>query len=79
MQKYNENIKGEDLHAILDEIDTNQNGQVELDEYLQVNWFIILISERLKLNPIKLHTCSNSQNNHKINTLHFVRYFISKI
>jgi len=36
MQKYNENIKGEDLHAILDEIDTNQNGQVELDEYLQL-------------------------------------------
>lgn len=40
MQKYNENIKGEDLHAILDEIDTNQNGQVELDEYLQVNWLL---------------------------------------
>ena len=40
MQNYNENIKGEDLHAILDEIDTNQNGQVELDEYLQVNWLL---------------------------------------
>ena len=24
------------MHAILDEIDTNRNGQVELDEYLQV-------------------------------------------
>ena len=40
MQKYNENIKGEELHAILDEIDTNQNGQVELDEYLQVIGFL---------------------------------------
>ena len=35
-QKSNGSIKGEDLHAILDEIDTNRNGQVELDEYLQV-------------------------------------------
>ena len=37
-QKYNEVIKGEELHAILDEIDTNQNGQVELDEYLRVSF-----------------------------------------
>lgn len=29
-------ISGEELHEILREIDTNMNGQVELDEYLQV-------------------------------------------
>lgn len=29
-------ISGEQLHEILREIDTNMNGQVELDEYLQV-------------------------------------------
>lgn len=29
-------ISGEELHDILKEIDTNMNGQVELDEYLQV-------------------------------------------
>lgn len=29
-------ISGEELHEILKEIDTNMNGQVELDEYLQV-------------------------------------------
>ncbi|CAH1388412.1 unnamed protein product [Nezara viridula] len=32
-------ISGEELHEMLREIDTNMNGQVELDEYLQV--FII--------------------------------------
>lgn len=31
-----ENVTGEELHEILREIDTNMNGQVELDEYLQV-------------------------------------------
>lgn len=32
-------VSGEQLHEILREIDTNMNGQVELDEYLQVgNW-----------------------------------------
>lgn len=30
------NITGEQLHEILREIDTNMNGQVELDEYLQM-------------------------------------------
>lgn len=30
-------LSGEELHDILKEIDTNMNGQVELDEYLQVN------------------------------------------
>ena len=29
-------VSGEELHEILREIDTNMNGQVELDEYLQV-------------------------------------------
>lgn len=29
-------VSGEQLHDILKEIDTNMNGQVELDEYLQV-------------------------------------------
>ncbi|CAG2053062.1 unnamed protein product, partial [Timema podura] len=31
-----EEVRGEELHEILKEIDTNMNGQVELDEYLQV-------------------------------------------
>ncbi len=29
-------MPGEELHEILKEIDTNMNGQVELDEYLQM-------------------------------------------
>jgi glycerol-3-phosphate dehydrogenase len=36
-QHTGEEISGEELHEILREIDTNMNGQVELDEYLQVN------------------------------------------
>ena len=36
-QEHGENISGSELHAILSEIDTNNNGQVELEEYLQVN------------------------------------------
>ncbi|XP_037048717.1 glycerol-3-phosphate dehydrogenase, mitochondrial isoform X1 [Bradysia coprophila] len=32
----NIDISGEELHEILREIDTNMNGQVELDEYLQM-------------------------------------------
>lgn len=32
-------MTGEELHEILREIDTNMNGQVELDEYLQVNFY----------------------------------------
>lgn len=34
-----EDVSGEELHDILCEIDTNMNGQVELDEYLQVRNF----------------------------------------
>ena len=30
-------VSGEELHEILREIETNMKGQVELDEYLQVN------------------------------------------
>lgn len=33
-------VSGEELHEILREIDTNMNGQVELDEYLQVRYYI---------------------------------------
>lgn len=36
-QNYGEEVTGEQLHEILREIDTNMNGQVELDEYLQVH------------------------------------------
>lgn len=36
-QRTGEEVSGEELHEILREIDTNMNGQVELDEYLQVN------------------------------------------
>lgn len=38
-------MSGEELHDILREIDTNMNGQVELDEYLQVR----IISSALSL------------------------------
>ena len=37
LQHTGEEVSGEELHEILREIDTNMNGQVELDEYLQVN------------------------------------------
>lgn len=37
LQNYGEDVTGEQLHEILREIDTNMNGQVELDEYLQVH------------------------------------------
>ena len=33
-----EKISEQELHAILSELDTNMNGQVELDEYLEVNF-----------------------------------------
>jgi hypothetical protein len=36
LQNFGETISGEELHEILREIDSNMNGQVELDEYLQV-------------------------------------------
>ena len=38
-----QDISGDELHSILSEIDTNQNGQVELDEYLQVSSDIVRI------------------------------------
>lgn len=37
LQAAGEDVTGEQLHDILREIDTNMNGQVELDEYLQVH------------------------------------------
>ena len=40
LQSTGEEIHGEELHEILKEIDTNMNGQVELDEYLQVSIFM---------------------------------------
>lgn len=42
-QNYGEEVTGEQLHEILKEIDTNMNGQVELDEYLQVTIAFILV------------------------------------
>lgn len=36
MKSFGEDVTGEELHEILKEIDTNMNGQVELDEYLQM-------------------------------------------
>ncbi|XP_022169068.1 glycerol-3-phosphate dehydrogenase, mitochondrial isoform X1 [Myzus persicae] len=36
MKNAGENVTGDELHEILKEIDTNMNGQVELDEYLQM-------------------------------------------
>ena len=37
-QKQGEVIPGEQIHELLNELDTNRNGQVELDEYLQVRY-----------------------------------------
>lgn len=39
-QNAGEEVSGAELHEILREIDTNMNGQVELDEYLQVYSFL---------------------------------------
>ncbi|XP_019875075.2 glycerol-3-phosphate dehydrogenase, mitochondrial isoform X1 [Aethina tumida] len=36
LKQQGEEVAGEELHEILREIDTNMNGQVELDEYLQM-------------------------------------------
>jgi len=35
-QNQGEDVPGEVLHEILKEIDTNRNGQVEIEEYLAV-------------------------------------------
>ena len=43
-QEHGENISGSELHSILSEIDTNNNGQVELEEYLQVNLVVLMTS-----------------------------------
>ncbi|XP_065221451.1 glycerol-3-phosphate dehydrogenase, mitochondrial isoform X2 [Planococcus citri] len=36
LKNFGEEVRGDELHDILREIDTNMNGQVELDEYLQM-------------------------------------------
>merc|ERR550519_1955055 len=36
LKKQGHEVTGEEIHAILDEIDTNNNGRVEVDEYLQM-------------------------------------------
>ncbi|KAK6622699.1 glycerol-3-phosphate dehydrogenase [Polyplax serrata] len=36
LKRSGENISRDELHEILNEIDTNMNGQIELDEYLQM-------------------------------------------
>ncbi|KAK7582666.1 hypothetical protein V9T40_014111 [Parthenolecanium corni] len=36
LKNFGEDLRGDELHDILREIDTNMNGQVELDEYLQM-------------------------------------------
>jgi glycerol-3-phosphate dehydrogenase len=43
-QHTGEEVSGEELHEILKEIDANMNGQVELDEYLQVKKFITCLN-----------------------------------
>ena len=43
-QKQGEVISGELIHELLNEIDTNRNGQVELDEYLQVCFALFLLA-----------------------------------
>ncbi|XP_022169069.1 glycerol-3-phosphate dehydrogenase, mitochondrial isoform X2 [Myzus persicae] len=40
MKNAGENVTGDELHEILKEIDTNMNGQVELDEYLQMCYLL---------------------------------------
>ena len=32
-------MSGEEIHELLNELDTNHNGQVEVEEYLQVSLF----------------------------------------
>jgi len=42
IQHQGEGISGAQMHEILRELDVNSNGLVELDEYLQVNYFFSL-------------------------------------
>lgn len=50
-------VSGEELHDILKEIDTNMNGQVELDEYLQVWTAIFLFSSSFSFAVHRLLAC----------------------
>jgi len=47
IQHQGEHVPGDILHDILKELDTNRNGQVELDEYLAViiSFLIYYISQ----------------------------------
>lgn len=36
-QALGEKVTGQQIHDVLNEIDTNHNGKVEVEEYLQVN------------------------------------------
>lgn len=49
LQNFGETVSGEELHEILKEIDSNMNGQVELDEYLQVLKNLVLTINFLEL------------------------------
>jgi hypothetical protein len=42
-------ISGEEIHELLNELDTNHNGQVEVEEYLQVSpafWTLLVRVDR---------------------------------
>jgi len=54
-------ITGEELHDILKEIDTNMNGQVELDEYLQVSDIEIRknLNKKVVNNSLELRMCGH--------------------
>jgi glycerol-3-phosphate dehydrogenase len=36
-KKHGENVQSDDIHFLITEVDTNKNGLIELDEFLQVN------------------------------------------
>lgn len=55
-QASGEEVTGEQLHEILKEIDTNMNGQVELDEYLQV--YIGSILNFMRMAGFNFGTCT---------------------
>ena len=42
LQSQGKKVSGPTLHEIIKEMDTNQNGQVELEEYLQVRFHMAL-------------------------------------